>query len=180
MKKILYHGSEQILRKPEYGKGARANDYGRGFYCTESEELAKEWACSRGADGYANRYELVCDGLNILNLNSGDYNILNWMALLAKNRTYWQKGSISEEAKNYLQNYFLIDSSSYDVIIGYRADDSYFSFAQDFAANTISVNQLSSGVPFGMRYAAARGLNARASSSTSAIRRSRRSPSSSR
>ena len=35
VKKILYHGSEVIVEKPEYGKGARTNDYGRGFYCTE-------------------------------------------------------------------------------------------------------------------------------------------------
>lgn len=31
----------------------------------------------------------------------------------------------------------------YDVIIGYRADDSYFSFAQDFLNNAISLRKLS-------------------------------------
>ena len=36
MKKILYHGSEFLIEKPEFGKGARHNDYGRGFYCTEN------------------------------------------------------------------------------------------------------------------------------------------------
>ena len=40
MKKILYHGSEFLIEKPEFGKGARHNDYGRGFYCTENIELA--------------------------------------------------------------------------------------------------------------------------------------------
>ena len=40
MKKILYHGSQVIVEKPEYGKGARNNDYGKGFYCTEEIELA--------------------------------------------------------------------------------------------------------------------------------------------
>ena len=38
----LYHGSEFIVEKPEFGKGARHNDYGRGFYCTENPELARE------------------------------------------------------------------------------------------------------------------------------------------
>ena len=31
MKKRLYHGSQFIIQKPEYGKGARHNDYGKGF-----------------------------------------------------------------------------------------------------------------------------------------------------
>ena len=39
MERTLYHGSQIILEKPEYGKGARNNDYGRGFYCTEEIEL---------------------------------------------------------------------------------------------------------------------------------------------
>ena len=46
MKKILYHGSEFLIEKPEFGKGARHNDYGRGFYCAENIELAREWAVS--------------------------------------------------------------------------------------------------------------------------------------
>ena len=46
MKKILYHGSEFLIEKPESGKGARHNDYGSGFYCTEYIELAIELACA--------------------------------------------------------------------------------------------------------------------------------------
>ena len=40
----LYHGSESIIEAPEFGKGARSNDYGKGFYCTENIELAREWS----------------------------------------------------------------------------------------------------------------------------------------
>ena len=149
MKKILYHGSEVIVEKPEYGKGARTNDYGRGFYCTEELELAKEWACAKGRNGYANRYEMELEKMKILNLNSSDYHILNWLALLADNRTYWQRGSISEEAKRYIHDNFLPDISEYDVIIGYRADDSYFAFAQDFVAGTISLQKLSEAMRLG-------------------------------
>ena len=43
MKKILYHGSDHIITNPEYGHASYANDYGRGFYCTENIELAKEF-----------------------------------------------------------------------------------------------------------------------------------------
>lgn len=146
---ILYHGSDHIISEPQYGKGSARNDYGRGFYCTESEELAKEWACSKGGDGYANAYQMDLEGLNILRLNAPEYNILNWLAVLTSNRTYWEKSSISETAKDYLKENFLIDLTGYDVIIGYRADDSYFSFAQSFAANTISLRQLSEAMRLG-------------------------------
>ena len=40
-KMIIYHGSAKIIEKPVFGMGNPNNDYGLGFYCTESEELAK-------------------------------------------------------------------------------------------------------------------------------------------
>lgn len=145
----LYHGSENIIEKPVYGKGARYNDYGKGFYCTENIELAKEWACAKQKNGYANIYDLDLSDLNVLNLNSGSYNILNWLAILADNRTYWQNGSIAEPAKNYIKENFLPDIFAYDVIIGYRADDSYFSFAQDFVSGVISLQKLAQAMRLG-------------------------------
>ena len=39
----IYHGSEQIVEVPTFGKGKKNNDFGLGFYCTESDDLAKEW-----------------------------------------------------------------------------------------------------------------------------------------
>ena len=73
----LYHGSEQIVASPAFLGGKQNNDFGLGFYCTESEELAKEWAVSSLRSGFANRYSLDTEYLNILNLNSPDYTILN-------------------------------------------------------------------------------------------------------
>ena len=49
---------------------------------------------------------------------------------------------ISEKAKEYLMNTFHLDYKSADIIIGYRADDSYFSFASDFINGAISYRQL--------------------------------------
>ena len=149
MKKILYHGSEFLIEKPEFGKGARHNDYGRGFYCTEYIELAREWACAKQKNGYVNIYELDMEGLKVLNLNDSKYYILNWLAILADNRTYWQNGSIAEEAKKYIKEHFLIDITPYDIIVGYRADDSYFSFAQDFVSGVISLEKLSEAMRLG-------------------------------
>ena len=68
--KVIWHGSPVILGKPIFGKDKPYNDYGRGFYCTENSELAKEWACSDKADGYANQYGIELDGLRILALSS--------------------------------------------------------------------------------------------------------------
>ena len=79
---IVFHGSDHIVEHPVLNGGKRSNDYGSGFYTTESLELAKEWACAKNTDGFANRYELKLEGLSILNLNSPDYNILNWLACL--------------------------------------------------------------------------------------------------
>ena len=146
---LVYHGSDHIIEKPVYHGSKRTNDYGYGFYTTESIELAKEWACSDQRNGFANVYEFNPEGLNVLHLNSPEYNILNWLAILTKYRSYWQNGSIAEEAKNYLQQHFFVDPAPYDVIIGYRADDSYFTFAQDFVAGTISLKKLSEAMRLG-------------------------------
>ena len=146
---MVYHGSDHIIETPLYNGSKRTNDYGYGFYTTESKELAMEWACSDNRDGFANIYELNTDGLRILNLNDPQYSILNWLAVLTKYRSYWQSGSVAEEAKNYLQEHFFVDPAGFDIIIGCRADDSYFSFAQDFVSGAISLRKLSEAMRLG-------------------------------
>lgn len=145
----LFHGSDHVIEQPEYGGGSASNDYGRGFYCTASVELAKEWACGRGGDGFANGYRLDTNGLDILDLNSEDFSILNWLAVLTHHRTYWQNSSISADAKAYLQDNFYVDISRYDIVKGYRADDSYFTFAQDFVSNAIPLDTLRKAMHLG-------------------------------
>ena len=146
---ILYHGSPVIVEKPIYGKSKPYNDYGRGFYCTEHIELAKEWSCSEGTDGYANRYELDLSGMNILRLTSEDYTILNWLAILMENRIGRLSSSVAKSGREYLLRNFLPEYKDYDVIIGYRADDSYFSFARAFMENSMSLKQLSRAMRLG-------------------------------
>jgi len=146
---IIYHGSVNILEKPQYGKGKDYNDYGKGLYCTESLELAKEWACTEKSSGYANKYELNLENLKVLDLRNKKYNVLHWITLLIKNRRFAITNEISKEGKEYLINNFLIDISEYDIIIGYRADDAYFTFAQNFLNNTISVQKLKEALLLG-------------------------------
>lgn len=150
MKKIIWHGSVEIIEKPTFGLGKANNDYGLGFYCTENEDLAKEWACQEPSkDGYANCYELDLDGLSTLCLSDEKYTILNWLAILADNRNFRASTAVSKQGKEYLLNNFLPDISKYDIIIGYRADDSYFSFARAFVNNQISLEQLSEAMRLG-------------------------------
>ncbi len=146
----IYHGSKEIIEKPYYHGGKPHNDYGFGFYCTESLELAKEWAISsKENNGFANRYSIELDDLKILDLSEDKYSILNWMAILLKFRKFDLTSEISIQAKEYLLKYFYINVDDYDIIIGYRADDSYFSFARDFVNNSISVKKLSQAMELG-------------------------------
>lgn len=149
MRKELFHGSEHIIRIPEFGYGKTYNDYGLGFYCTEDPDLAKEWGVGRDRDGFSNHYELECDGLGFLDLNRPDFCILHWLAILLQNREFDVPSGLSLDAKEYLLKTFLVEYNDYDIICGYRADDSYFSFAQDFINGTISYRQLNNAMLLG-------------------------------
>ena len=146
---ILYHGSSEIVKIPELNKGKIYNDYGKGFYCTKHIELAREWACTENHDGYVNQYKLETGDLKILNLSSENYTILHWLALLVENRRVRVSTPVMRRGVEWLANDFLLDISGFDVVIGYRADDSYFSFARAFLNNEISLQQLSYAMRLG-------------------------------
>ena len=144
MKRIIYHGSEFIIEKPEHLKGNIHNDYGLGFYCCSSKELAKEWAARRNGSGYVNRYRIRDDRLKILDLTKAPFdNVMFWVALLMHNRELSTslKENYPRELK-YLKEKYLIDISQYDVVIGYRADDSYFHFPEAFVRSEITLASL--------------------------------------
>ena len=146
---VLYHGSNEKIEKPLFGKGKIYNDYGKGFYCNEHIELAKEWSCNEGVDGFLNKYELDTAGLKILNLSSKEYTILHWLALLMENRRFRVSTPVMRRGVQWLKEHFLVDISQYDLIIGYRADGSYFSFARAFISNEISLSQLNYAMRLG-------------------------------
>lgn len=145
----LYHGSDKIIEHPTFGAGRKNNDFGCAFYCTESLELAKEWGVSSQINGFANKYTLDTEYLNILNLNSENYTILNWIAVLVNHRLFSIKTPAANKAKRYLIDNFYINVNAYDVIAGYRADDSYFDYAESFLSNAISVEQLAQAMRLG-------------------------------
>ena len=145
----IFHGSEKIIEHPIWGEGRKNNDFGIGFYCTESLELAKEWAVSSLRDGFANKYILDTKHLNVLNLNSSAYTILNWIAVLVEHRLFSITTPVTRRAKSYLVEKFGVNVNAFDIVTGYRADDSYFDYAESFINNAISVEQLAQAMKLG-------------------------------
>ena len=146
MRRILYHGSEFIIEKPEYKKGNIHNDYGLGFYCTTNKELAKEWAAKRSGQGFVNKYVIRDDRLKILDLTKPPYNdVMYWVSLLMNNRELSSNllNNYPRELK-YLNANYLLDVNEYDIVIGYRADDSYFHFPEAFVRSEITLESLNS------------------------------------
>lgn len=149
MEKIIYHGSDHIIEHPKFGFGKAYNDYGIGFYCTENPLMAKEWSVGLDHNGYANRYQIEMSELTVLDLNAKSFTMLHWLTILLENRVFDISAPLAAEAKQYLIRNFRPDYQSADIIIGYRADDSYFSFASDFLNGTIAYRQLCNAMRLG-------------------------------
>ena len=146
---ILLHGTDHIIEEPDINIGNEHNDYGKGFYCTKAEEMAKEWACKQNTDGFVNRYELNTDGLKILDLTDGQHTVLNWIAILLKYRTFKLSSEIAIDARDYIIEHYSVNISDYDVVIGYRADDSYFQYAESFVSNGLPLRSLNKALRLG-------------------------------
>ena len=137
----LYHGTPDKLVTPQYGSGDEKHDYGKGFYLTESIELAKEWAVCRPNDenGWVHKYELEIDGLKILDFQQRD--VLSWLAELMKHRDAADSKRYRVLAKKFIEKYG-IDTSEFDVIRGWRANASYFYIAKEFVRDNIDLDIL--------------------------------------
>lgn len=137
----LYHGTPDKLVIPKYGGGDERHDYGKGFYLTESIELAKEWAVCRPNDtnGWVHKYELKTDGLKILDFQQRD--VLSWLAELMKHRDAADSKRYRMLAKKFIEKYG-VDTSEYDVICGWRANASYFYIAKEFVRDNIDIDIL--------------------------------------
>ena len=74
---------------------------------------------------------------------------MNWIAVLVEHRLFSIKTPVAHRAKRYLIDNFGINVNAYDLITGYRADDSYFDYAESFLNNGISVEQLARAMRLG-------------------------------
>ena len=146
----LFHGPSVEIPEPLLGRGKPNNDYGRGFYCTEDIEMAREWACKGNEPpAFVNIYDLSTNGLSVLDLSNPGYTVLNWMAVLLANRTFDLDTEIAMEVRDYLLSNFMPPVEDYDVVVGYRADDSYFNYAASFVNNTLSLQRLGEAMHLG-------------------------------
>lgn len=113
----IYHGSIEIVEKPEIRESNRTLDYGQGFYTTSSYEQAEAWVKRRMAEkrisqGYVCAYELDEVTMQEMNTLIFDTPSEEWVDFVMKNRT--QKGYVHE----------------YDIVYGPVANDRvYASFA---------------------------------------------------
>lgn len=142
MEKKIYHGSDHIIRTPVFGAGSQYNDFGLGFYCAEDSRYAAEWAVGKDRNGFVSAYSIDPDGLRTINLCGPQYNVLHWLSLLLAFREFDLSSGTAHRAREYINKYFSVDYQGCDCIIGYRADNSLFMFAQDFLDGKLSYQDL--------------------------------------
>ncbi|MBD5477917.1 MAG: DUF3990 domain-containing protein [Lachnospiraceae bacterium] len=138
---ILYHGSPNEIITLQFGLGDEKHDYGKGFYLTESIELAKEWAVYRpGAlNGWVHKYELDMAELKILDFQNKS--VLSWLAELMKHRDAADSKRYRLLSKRFIEKYG-VSTEEYDIIKGWRANASYFYIAKAFVRDEVDVDIL--------------------------------------
>ena len=113
----LYHGSLEVVDKPEIRLPNRTLDYGSGFYTTTSYQQALDWVRrkmkeNKALHGYINVFEFNEASLNELNCLIFESPNEEWVDFVMLNRT--QKGF----------------THSYDIVFGPVANDRvYAAFA---------------------------------------------------
>ena len=138
---ILYHGAKKIVSAPDISKGTPYNDFGAGFYCTRQEDMAGQWACSRKSSGFINKYTIDIEDLEVLDLNSEEFTLMNWLAVILSNRKQRVSNASTARIYDYVLENFTVDCENADIIKGLRCDDSYFTFARAFLNGQISYEQ---------------------------------------
>ncbi len=145
----LYYGANKIIKEPIFGLGNPSNDYGLGFYLTPSKEAALLWA-SQFENGYVMTYEVILDDLRILELNHNtEKDVLTWISLLTINRFSKEERLRYKNELNWLMRKFPTNISQYDLVIGYRADDSYFAYSSGFIKGEVSIETLEKAMLIG-------------------------------
>lgn len=147
---LFYYGADNLVIKPEYGKGNSSNDYGLGFYLSDDIEMARLWASRFDNGGYVISYDIDIDNLKVLHLEDSEKdNVINWITLLVKHRFSKEEYSENKMAIDWLIDHYSLNIDDYDMIIGYRADDSYFAYSRDFVQNELSLESLSEAMRIG-------------------------------
>ena len=153
----LFHGSQIEVPKPVFGLGRNDCDYGSGFYLCEDFEMASMWASQYKEGGYVNHYRIDLSSLRVLWLNHDTQeDILAWVALLCANRIDSETRESAMPEVDYLTQNHLPNLENVDVIVGYRADDSYYQYTRAFLTNQLPIELLKEAMEagkLGLQYA---------------------------
>lgn len=114
-KKMIYHGSTQIVSEPEIRIAKYHKDFYYGFYCTIIREQAVRWA-TRFGEGYISMYEYV---------ENPDLNILRFETM-------------TEDWLDFIANCRIGRPHTYDIVEGPMANDTIFNYVQGFVDGKIS------------------------------------------
>ena len=119
MEITLYHGSNCIIKQPEIRAGRYTKDFGMGFYCTKFRKQAVRWAKRLAAPGVP----------GVLNLYTYDEQTqLKTLAFPTADDS-WLDFVVSCRAGV---------PHEFDVVTGPMADDTIYSYIDDFISGTIS------------------------------------------
>ena len=108
----VYHGSVDIVKKPDINHSYRPLDFGKGFYVTTVEEQAKKWARRKAnimstEKSIINVYS-ISEQWDKFNVKTFDDDLNEWIEFVCACRD----GSL--------------DYKKYDIIFGKVADDKVF------------------------------------------------------
>ena len=108
---IVYHGSTEIIKKPDVIHSKKYLDFGMGFYITSFENQAEKWAVRKGMrqekSGIVNVYDLSEDW--------SEFRVLSF----EKENDKWLDFVCACRKGNDINR-------EYDIIIGNVADDDVF------------------------------------------------------
>lgn len=108
---IVYHGTTEIIEKPDVNHSKKYLDFGVGFYLTTYEEQAKKWAIRKGMrqerTPIVNEYELKeqWEGYRVLSFEEENEKWLEFVCACRRGENL---------------------NKDYDIIIGSVADDDVF------------------------------------------------------
>ena len=108
---IVYHGTTEIIERPDVKHSKKYLDFGKGFYLTSFEEQAKKWAVRKGMrqgkTAIVNVYEMENDWekYRVLSFEKENEKWLEFVCACRKGESL---------------------NTGYDIIIGNVADDDVF------------------------------------------------------
>lgn len=112
----VFHGSNIAIEKPSIRATGYYKDFGYGFYCTKMETQAKRWASTKQFEHVVSIYEYTPNySLNVLTFTDMTE---EWLDFIVACRTGVPH--------------------TFDIVEGPMADDTIWSYVEDFIAGGIS------------------------------------------